>query len=164
MNAREKSLAFWIPLATLALPLLFLLIALVGIQANIDLFFGVYIASTILFIVVGLGVFALPSIPLFIRFKQKQNKTLTPERNRLWIALSVIVLILALVHVFFTYIGPLVIDWPPCPIPDGICWAGIVIPYWLHSLGFFGFGFLSVFALPYLWFVIAPLISKKRRQ
>ncbi len=160
MNPQEKRLAFWITLGTLGLPLIFLLTALLGILIGVDLFFGIYIASTLFFIVAGLTVFSLPAIPLFIRMKQKEKKCLSPERNRLWISLSAILLAFSLTIAFFTYLGPLVIGWPPCPIPEGICWAGMIVPYWLHSLFFFGFGVLGVFTFPYLWFVGNDIYQK----
>lgn len=164
MTKQEKRLAWLIPLITLGVVVLPLLISVVGIAIGIDIFDGVIIAAILFFVLCGLTVLAIPSFPLFIRMKQKEKGTLTPQKNKLWLILSGIMLFLSLGYVYFTYLGPLVVNWPYCP-PDSICWGGMFVPYWFNALTFFGFGILGLAALPYLWFVVRdiPLLKNRRR-
>ncbi len=164
MTKQEKRLLWLIPLISLGVVVLPLLISVVGIAIGIDIFDGVIIAAVLFFVVCGLTVFALPAIPLFVRMKQKEKGTLTPKKNTLWLSLASALLVLALAYVYFTYIGPLVVNWPACPT-GSICWGGLLVPYWFNALTFFGFGILGVAAFPYLWFVVRniPLIKNRRR-
>lgn len=164
MTPQEKRWAYLIPLITLGVVLLPLLVSLLGIAIGINLFDGVVISATLFFVVCGLTVFAIPCIPLFIRIKKKQKNTLTPERNIFLLVLSVFLFVVSLVIAFMTYIGPLLLDWPPCPVVDGICWAGMLVPYAVHALFFFGFGVIGVASLPYLWFVVRDFPLKKNRR
>ncbi len=163
MNPKEKRLAWLIPLITLGILLLPLLISLFGIWSGFDLFAGVIISAVLFFIVCGLTVFAIPAVFMFVRMKQKEKGTLTSKKNNLWLILSGTLLILSLVYVYFTYLGPLVFNWPYCP-SGSICWGGLIVPYWFNALTFFGFGVIGVVCLPYLWFVVrdVPLIKNRR--
>ncbi len=164
MNPKEKRLAWLIPVVTLGILLAPLLISLVGISLQIDLFAGVVISAVLFFIVIGLTVLAIPSIPLFVRMKQKEKGTLTSHKNKLWLSLAVVLLLLGLGYVYFTYLGPLVVNWPYCPL-GSICWGGMTVPYWFNFITFFGFGVFGLPCLPYLWFVVRDIpLMKSRRQ
>ncbi len=164
MNPKEKRLAWLIPLITLGVLLAPLLISLAGISLQIDLFAGVVISAVLFFIVIGLTVLAIPAIPLFVRMKQKEKGTLTPQKNKLWLSLAGVLLALSLAYVYFTYLGPLVVNWPYCP-PDSICWGGLTVPYWFNFITFFGYGVVGIACLPYLWFVVRDIpLMKSRRQ
>ncbi len=163
MNPKEKRLAWLVPLITLGILLAPLLISLVGISLQIDLFLGVIISAVLFFIVIGLTVLAIPAIPLFVRMKQKEKGTLTPQKNKLWLTLAVAFFVSSLAYVYFTYFGPLVVNWPPCP-PDSICWGGLLVPYWFNFITFFGFGVIGLPCLPYLWFVVRDIPLMKSRR
>jgi hypothetical protein len=131
-----------------------LLLVVIGVFIHLDLFDFVLVASVLFFIICGLAVFSIHSVPLFILYKKRLHQTIKKYQARLLLSTAIGLFVLTLIFVSVTHIGPLLFNWPVCPISSGVCWIGLPVPLAVHYLLFFGLGVIGIITLPYLIFLL----------